>query len=140
MALLKHNGEYIRLVQDGLVEVYNSDLDRVKLKTATSYETILEAFEQLSKEKTEELINLGCQLGFDKAETFQEQMELIASNFDTFKLQQEVLALDREYAKYKTLVSLKKGNPNNEKFSIMEKYFPDIYDSIPNFKTVYKTY
>jgi hypothetical protein len=22
----------------------------------------------------------------------------------------------------------------------MEKYFPDIYDSIPNFKTVYKTY
>ena len=120
MALLK-NEQYIRLFEDGSCEIYPSQEEREKIKNSTPKETIME--------KYEELLNIQRQ----SIKLFLENNPNIQSENDIpFELKnmiEDFDILNNEYSNYLNDCRYLDGAKHD--YTIMEIYYPDVYNSVP---------
>ena len=132
MALkLNKTNQYIRLLDNGVVEIYPSQEDRNKQKVATHYTKILSKYEELMNEWDLKLKELIISYGYSEEalgdETLYEELIGLPGVDEICKELEKIT--DEEYL-YSLDISRETGAKHE--FPIMTKFFSDVKDSIPN--------
>jgi hypothetical protein len=131
MALLKDT-KYIKLEQNGQVSIYKSAEARQRHKAATSSDKIILKYKELILEYQTQLTIILKTSGVD-LELLNSDPTLQNKVLKDTEVAQILKLLDivsTELYYYETDLSKNKGAQHE--FPIMEKYFPDVKDSIPH--------
>lgn len=131
MALkLKKTNQYIRLLENGDVEVYSSQESRIRQKESISSTEVLLKYDELISEWDLKLRKLILSYGYTEEaltdEALHDELMAIPGVADICKKIEEID--DEEYL-YSLDLSQKTGAKHE--FPIMTKFFPDIKNSIP---------
>lgn len=128
---LKVNNQYIRLLQNGDVEVYSNIEARNSYKEATSSKKILEKYNELSANWDTKLRELVILHGYSEEALYDESLRdelILLPGIKEICDELEKIG-DEEYL-YNSDLHYEKGA--NHDFPIIAEFFPDVKNSIPN--------
>ena len=128
---LKTDNQYIRLLDDGTVEVYSDIESRNIYKEATSSEKILKKYDELTSQWSIKLRDLIIVHGYSEEVLYDESLHDELINLPGVKeICEEMEKIGEEsYYYHRDLVHEKGANHD---FPIIAQFFPDVKNSIPN--------
>ena len=130
MALLNKLKRYIKLEEDGIIEIHRSIEDRLKQKLATPASTILNTYDEKINAEVEKMYQYVKEKGLDPDNLTEEEYNSLATA-DPFVIEHSKIANDWGYEKflYQTDLETKKGA--TKAFPLMAEIYKDVADSIP---------
>lgn len=131
MAFLNSKNKYIRLKENGRVDIYSSQEARERRKTATDSDIIFNKYQEIIDEQIKNIYDYVEANNIDITEMSPEKEQEILDNHP-YIASCAYVANKWSAEKYQYEDDFYAHKGCTKKFPLMETYFPDIQDSIPD--------
>ena len=130
MALLNKLKNYIKLKEDGIIEIHRSIEDRLKQKLSTPASTILNTYDEKINAEVEKMYQHVKEKGLDINNLTEEEYNSLVTT-DPFIIEHSKIANDWGYEKFLYQTDLEAEKGATKAFPLMAELYKDVANSIP---------